>query len=105
MRVTIEVGDGQDLCYLLDREIEAKRASRDILAAMPAEQTMSSGSHSYGESVKWCEEDIATYTEILESLVQALDFERLQTGYLLDHDNEESKEGTPRRRRTALTDH
>ena len=55
MRVTIEVGDGQELCYLLDREIETKRASRDVLAAMPPEQKAACGSYSYGESVKWCE--------------------------------------------------
>jgi len=72
MRVTIEVGDGQELCYLLDREIDTKRASREVLAAMPPEQKASCGSYSYGESVKWCDEDIAAYTAIRESLVQAL---------------------------------
>ena len=40
MRVTIEVGDGQELCYLLDREIDTKRTRRDILAAMPPEQRL-----------------------------------------------------------------
>lgn len=77
MRVTIEVGDGQELCYLLDREIDTKRTSRDILAAMPPEQKVSCGNHSYGESVKWCEEDIAAYTAIRESLGQALHNSRL----------------------------
>ncbi len=71
MRVTIEVGDGQELCYLLDREIDTKRTSRDILAAMPPDQKVSSGTHSYAESVKWCDEDIAAYTAIRESLAQA----------------------------------
>jgi hypothetical protein len=104
MRVTIEVGDGQELRYLLDREVETKRTSRDILAAMPAEQAVPGESHSYGDSVKWCDEDIATYTEIRDSLTQALHFERLQIGYVLNDDNEEPKK-RPRRRRAALRDH
>ena len=63
MRVTVEVGDGQDLCYLLDRQIDTKRTSRDILACMPPEQRLPCGSrsYSYGECVKWCAKDIATY--------------------------------------------
>ena len=72
MRVTIEVGIGQELCYLLDREIDTKRTSRDVLAAMPPEQRLPRGSRSYQEYVKWCEEDIATYTAIRESLAEAL---------------------------------
>jgi hypothetical protein len=72
MRVTIEVGDGQELCYLLDREIDTKRTSRDILASMPPEQKASCGRYSYEECVRWCEEDIAAYTAIRESLAQAL---------------------------------
>ena len=81
MRVTIEVGDGQELCYLLDREIDAKRTSRDILTAMPPEQRLAcgSGSYSYGECVKWCDEDIATYTAIRESLAEALHNNRVRT--------------------------
>ncbi len=77
MRVTIEVGDGQELCYLLDREIDTKRTSREILAALPPEQKVPCGSHSYGESVKWCDEDIAIYTAIRESLAEALHNSRL----------------------------
>lgn len=77
MRVTIEVGDGQELGYLLDREIDIKRKSRAILAAMPPEQKVPDGSHSYRESVTWCDEDIATYTAIRESLAEALRNSRL----------------------------
>ena len=99
MRVTIEVGDGQELCYLLDREIETQRATRDILAATPPEQRMTSGRDSYGKSVKRCEEDIATYTQIRESLAQALDFEHLQVAYV------EPKKRTRRRQRSRLRDH
>jgi hypothetical protein len=77
VRVTIEVGDGQELCYLLDREIELKRASRDILAAMPADQAVSGGNCSYGESVRWCDEDIAVYTLIRQSLADALQSEAI----------------------------
>lgn len=72
MRVSIEVGDGSDLCYLLEREIRSKRVSREILAAMPAHQSTSNGTCSYGESVTWCEQDIAIYTLIRDSLAQAL---------------------------------
>jgi hypothetical protein len=72
MRVNIEVGDGQELRYLLDREIDIKRKSRAILAAMPPEQKVPDKSHSYGESVTWCDEDIATYTAIRDSLAEAL---------------------------------
>ena len=67
MRVTIEVGNGQELCYLLAPEINTKRTSRDVLAAMPPEQRLPCGSRSYQEYVKWCEEDeedLATYTAI-----------------------------------------
>jgi hypothetical protein len=48
MRVTIEVGDGQELCALLDREIDVEHNSSDILA------------------------------KIRKSLAEALDFELLQ---------------------------
>jgi hypothetical protein len=70
MRVTIEVGVVQELCYLLDAEIDTTRESRDILAAIPPERKVASGSHSDGEYVKWCEEDIAAYTAIRESLAE-----------------------------------
>jgi hypothetical protein len=99
MRVTIEVGDGQELCYLLDREIDAKRSSRDVLAAMPPEQRAARGRDSYGKSLKRCDEDIATYTQIRESLAQALDFENLQIAYV------EPKKRTTRRRRSRVRDH
>jgi hypothetical protein len=99
MRVTIEVGDGQALRYLLDREIDAQRASRDILAATPPEQRVTRGRDSYSKSVKRCEEDIATYTQIRESLAQALDFEHLQVAYV------EPSKRTTRRERGRLRDH
>jgi hypothetical protein len=84
MRVSIEVGDGQELCYLLDREIDIKRNSRDILASMPPEERMVCGNHSYAESVKWCEEDIATYSAIRASLVQALRNSQVDGPEILD---------------------
>lgn len=84
MRVTIEVGDGQELCYLLDREIDLKSTSREILAAMPPEQRVTTGSHSYADSVKWCDEDIATYSAIRDSLAQALRNSRLGGPEMLD---------------------
>jgi hypothetical protein len=98
MRVTIEVGDGQALRHLLDREIDAIRTSHGILAAMPPEQRVSDGTHSYGQAVKWCADDLTTYTEIRESLAQALDFEHLQIAYVLSHDNAASKKRTPQLR-------
>ena len=72
MRVNLEVGVVQELCYLLDREIDTMRESRDILSALPPERKVASGSHCYGEYVKWCEEDLAAYTVIRESLEKAM---------------------------------
>ena len=61
-------------CAPARREIDTKRTSRDILASMPPEQRLpgGSGSYSYAECVKWCEEDIVTYSVTRESLAEAL---------------------------------
>jgi hypothetical protein len=59
MRVTIEVGDGQELCSLLDREIGMEHTRSDILPV------------------------------IRKSLTEALDFELRQIKFVLSDDNAE----------------
>ena len=66
MRVTIEVGDGRELCSLLDREIDKKRTTGDILAV------------------------------IRKSLAEALGFELLQAKFVPNEPNDSAKSNVDR---------